>query len=325
MLSSPDIKNKANWPEIRILLLKALLFAVLFVCLDQAAGSIIRKGLERYYTLDEPAGILCVGDSHTVLGIDRVRIEHETGVKVAKFALEGANTLDRLAVLRYYFRLHPSSLRAVVYDVSDHTFSSKGLSSNSYRLFFPFMDDPEVRRYVREHCNDWTEYWLRRLFCTPRFNEGTISVAMRGYLGNWSNLKYGTVDIERLEKDIKNGRVWPILFDDANTMVFEKSIETVRSHGIPIVLVYIPTVDIINNVDPEKHRVAVERFRALSEKDSGVIFLDYNSEYEQQHELFYDPIHMNPKGQKIITSRLISDLRHILNAPHLSSSLQTPR
>ncbi len=149
MPSSPDIKNKATWTEIRILVLKALLFALLFVCLDQVAGSIFRRGLDRYYTLDEPAGILCVGDSHTVLGLDRVRLERETGVKVAKFALEGANTLDRLALIRYYFNRHPDSVRVVVYDVSDHTFSSKGLSSNSYQLLFPFMDDPEVRKYVQ--------------------------------------------------------------------------------------------------------------------------------------------------------------------------------
>jgi len=148
---------------------------------------------------------------------------------------------------------------------------------------------------------------------------------MRGYLGNWSNLKYGTVDIVRLEKDITEGRYRPILFDNVNIRVFEDSVETVRNHGIPIVLLYIPTVDVINRAEPEKHRIALEKFRALSKKDSGIIFLDYNSEYEGQHKLFYDPIHMNPEGQKVITGRLIVDLRHILDASHLSLSSKAVR
>jgi len=314
-----------NWVDVRKLLLKMLFFVMLFVAFDHFAGSILGKGLDHYYGLAEPAGILCVGDSHTVLGIDKVRIERETGVKVAKFALEGANTLDRQALLDYYLRKCPNSVRVVIYDVSDKTFSSKGLSSNSYRLLFPFMDDPGVRKYVRENCHDWTEYWLRRFLCTPRFDESAISVAMRGYLGNWSNLKYGTVDIVRLEKDITEGRYRQILFDDANIKVFEDSVETVRNHGIPIVLLYIPTVDVINRTEPEKHRIAVEKFLTLSKKDRGVIFLDYNSEYEEQHKLFYDPIHMNPEGQKVITGRLIGDLRRILDTSNLSLSSKAVR
>src|SRR4030095_15251609 len=51
---------------------KAMLLLVLFLALDRVAGSILLRGLERYYGMDVPAQVLCVGHSHTVLGIDQV-------------------------------------------------------------------------------------------------------------------------------------------------------------------------------------------------------------------------------------------------------------
>ena len=101
----------------RNFLLKAIILVSLIICIDQIISLVCRRGLDDYYTLAQPAQILCVGHSQTVLGIDKVRIEKEMGLRVAKFALEGANTADRLALIRYYFARQPHSVKAVVYDV----------------------------------------------------------------------------------------------------------------------------------------------------------------------------------------------------------------
>ena len=172
---------RAQGPQLRRFLLKAGLLLVLFVVLDRLAGWVLLRGLDRYYGLDQPAAVLCVGHSHTVLGINKVALEKTLGVPVAKFAVEGANTADRLEMIRYYFRRQPASVRAVVYDVDAHSFTSAGLSSASYTLLYPFIGDPGIRAYIRRNCASATEYWLRRLLCVTRYNELTIC-AVCGYL-----------------------------------------------------------------------------------------------------------------------------------------------
>ncbi len=284
------------------------------ISIDQIISLVCRRGLDDYYDLAEPAKILCVGHSQTVLGIDKVRLENEMGMPVAKFALEGANTADRLAMIRYYFARQPHSVKVVIYDVSAFTFTSEGLSSNSYRLLFPFLENAEVREFVHQNCHSWSEYWLRVLFCTPRYNENSLALAARGYLGYWANLKMGTVDLERLRNDISHGQFRHIEFDQANLKVFEETIAFVREHGIPIVLVNMPTVDLLNQAEPEKYRMAVEKLRGFSARDKGVIYLDYNRDYQHQHSLFYDSIHLNADGQKVVTEHLVTDLKRILNS-----------
>lgn len=308
-----DKDKKAGAPDIRNFILKAILFAFILICIDQIISIGFRKGLDNYYNLAKPAKILCVGHSQTVLGLDKVRIEKELGLPVAKFALEGANTADRLALIHYYFARQPNSVKVVIYDVSAHTFTSDGLSSNSYRLLFPFLENVEVREFVHKNCQSWSEYWLRILFCTPRYNESSLSLAVRGYLGYWGNLKMGTIDTERLKNDISHGRFRRIKLDNANIQVFEDTIAFVREHGILVVLVNMPAVDLLNQAEPEKYRLAMEKLRAFSARDKGILFLDYNKDYEQQHSLFYDSIHLNADGQKVVTERLIADLRKILN------------
>jgi len=298
----------------RNFLLKAIILVSLIICIDQIISLVCRRGLDDYYTLAQPAQILCVGHSQTVLGIDKVRIEKELGLHVAKFALEGANTADRLALIRYYFARQPHSVKVVVYDVSAFTFTSAGLSSNSYQLLFPFMENDGVREFIRKNCQSWSEYWLRIVFRAPRYNESSIALAVRGYLGYWGNLKMGSIDIIRLKNDISHGRFRRIKFDNDNIQVFKETIAFVREHGIPIVLVNIPTVDLLNQAEPEKYRMAIEKLQEFSVRDKGVIFLDYCRDYEHQHGLFYDTIHMNADGQRIVTERLIADLRRILNS-----------
>jgi hypothetical protein len=302
---------RAQRPAVRSFLLKALLLVALFLCLDRLIGHILLGGLERYYGLNEPAVVLCVGHSHTVLGIDKVALERALGVPVAKFAVEGANTSDRLAMVRYYLARQAKSVRAVVYDVDAHAFTSAGLSSASYQLLFPFIGDPEIRAYIKEHCASQTEYLLRRLLWLPRYDELTITLAARGYFKKWTNLKLGTINAERLNEQVREGRFRKIAFDEASIGQFGKMVECARGGGRTLLLTYIPTVDIMNRAEPEKFERAMGLFRGFATR-SGVVFLDYNRDYERCHEFFFDPIHLNPAGQKVVTARLAEDLQKVL-------------
>ena len=66
------------------------------------------------------------------------------------------------------------------------------------------MGDSDVDAYVKKKA-DVGAYWLPKIVKTTRYNEGLISSAMRGYLSNWSNLKFGQVDTIKLKKEVALG------------------------------------------------------------------------------------------------------------------------
>lgn len=296
----------------RLFLWKGLLLVALFLVADRAIGMFLLSGIKAYYGLDKAAEILCIGHSQTVLGIDKIELEKRLGMRVAKYAVEGANTADRLVMLRHYLSAQPKSVRAVLMGVDAHLFSSAGLSSASYTLLFPFIDNPEVRPYIKANCKSGFEYDLRRILMAPRFGEMPLSLAVRGYTKNWSNLKFGQVNIPNLQKEIGEGRFRRIAFDADNIRLFEQTLRYARERDIRVVLVYIPTVDVLNNAEPELQRKAISIFESYAASDSGIVFLNYNRDYEERHELFFDSIHLNPQGRDIVTNRLALDLRQVL-------------
>ena len=293
------------------------MFVALFLAIDRLAGWIFLRGLDHYYGLDVPAQVVCVGHSHTVLGIDKLALEQALGVPVAKFAVEGANTADRLLMVQYYFKRQPASVRAVVYDVDAHTFTDSGLSSNSYQLLFPFIGDPDIREYIRRHCASRTEYFLRRLLCTPRYNELMLSFVVRGYLNKWSNFKFGRVDPEVLRRQIQQGRFRRIDFDRDNLSQFARMTDFVSRHHTRLYLVYIPTIDILNQAEPEKFRHSLSLFSSFAATNSDIVFLNYNAQFEARHELFRDSMHLNREGQREVTTQLARDLEPVFtNSAH---------
>lgn len=287
---------------------KSLLFAALFLTLDRLAGWFFLRGLDHYYGLDVPAQVLCVGHSHTVLGIDKVALEQALGVPVAKFAVEGANTTDRLLMVQHYFKCQPASVRAVVYDVDAHAFTDSGLSSSSYQLLFPFIDDPDIREYIRRNCASRTEYVLRRLLCTPRYNELLLSFVVRGYLNKWTNFKFGRVNPEVLRQQVQQGRFRRIEFDHDNLCQFARMVDFVTRHHTRLYLVYIPTIDILNQAEPDKFQRSLSLFTSFASTNSDVVFLNYNEQFEVRHELFFDSVHLNREGQRELTKQLVHDL-----------------
>jgi len=291
---------------------KLTLLAVLFLALDRGAGHVLRVGLDRYYGLDQPAVVLCVGHSHTVLGIDKVYLERELGVPVAKFAVEGANTADRLMMIRYYFTRQPKSVRAVVYDVDAHTFTGAGLSSSSYQLLFPFIDDPEMRAYIKGNCASRREYILRRLLCTPRYDELMLSLSIRGYLRKWTSYKFGKVDVAALGRQICEGRFRRIGFDRDNIDQFENTLSFVRSNHCTLFETYIPTIDVFNRAEPDKFQRSMEMLSNYAGTNSSIVFLNYNAVFQDRHDLFRDPIHLNRDGQREVSARLAGDLKRYL-------------
>lgn len=309
-----DSGYHSNRTQLVGLILRGSVFLVILLSLDRIIDCFLKHGLEKYYGLENPAKVLLIGHSHTVLGVDKKGLENDLGVQVAKFAVEGANTADRLQMIQHYIFVQSNSVKVVVYDVDAHTFTASGLSSSSFRLFLPFMESPGMSDYVRRGFGGSMEFWVRRFIHCSRYGDLLISLSVRGYLGNWSNLKRGQVDILSLRKEVELGRFRRIEFNQEVVGQFETTLKFLRSRGIKVVLAYIPTLDIFNQAEPDLHKEVIDRFRRYADADSGIVFLDYNRDYESRHDYFFDHIHMNADGQRVVTLRLGKDLKPLLQA-----------
>lgn len=290
---------------------KVLVLVLLFTSVDRMAAGFLVKGLKRTFGSDTAAELLCVGHSHTILGIDKVLLSNRLRVPVAIYARAGANAADRLVMIKHYLEEQPSSVKVIVYDVDAHAFTGTGLSVNSHMLFYPFMDSPSVNSYVRRK-STFCEYSLRQFVKLTRFDLETCNSALRGWLRIWANLKRGTIDIKRLQKEIAKGDVRQISFDKECFDFLEETLRFVSERGIHLVLLYIPTIDLYNQAQSEKYERAIRLLEDYSAKFNGVTFLNYNPAFAHRHELFNDRIHLNPQGQKLVTERLAHDLKSIL-------------
>lgn len=290
-------------------IVRILVVAVLFLTGDMAVFHILKTGLDRYYGLNKPARILCVGHSHTVLGIDAERLEKELGVTVAKYATAGANTLDRLWMVRHFLEKQPS-VTTVVYDVDPRLFDAERLSSASYTLFLPYINDPAMSEYLWQE-STWQEYLASKIIQSARFRDQTINMALRGLLGKPENKKAGRIRIEDYQECLEQEKSRKIRINPESRRCFLKTIELLNRRGITVVLLFIPTMDLLNNIDPIGRDTAIKTFKDLEIINKNIYFIDYNKDYQHRYELFSDLSHLNKEGNEVTTRRLIEDLRYL--------------
>lgn len=283
------------------------LFVLGFFALDFVLGKVLETGLYRYYGLGTNAEIAFVGHSHLMLGLDKDGIEKSLGVSVAKYTREGVNVAERDLMIDQLLTENPN-LQTLVYGVDAWMFTGEGLSANSYKLFYPFLDQEAPSAYVQEEA-DFMDFWQHKLIKTSRYNEGLISSSLRGYLGNWNNLKFGTVDTLQLKNNIVQGAFRKINSTNQNREIFEMSIAKLLEKDIRVILVYVPTISYYNYAEPEKFKQELDYFRALAKGNKGIFYLEYLVNWESSYNYFFDPIHLNPEGQKAFTEVLSNDLK----------------
>jgi hypothetical protein len=295
--------------KIRDVIIKVVVVLVLFYVGDFIIFHVLKKGMDRYYGLNKPAKILCVGHSHTVLGIDARKLEKELGVSVAKYATAGANVVDRNWMIRQFITRQPS-VRVVVYDVDARLFDSDGLSSASYTLFLPYLNDPAMSTYLHQEAT-WQEYYPAKVIRTLRFRDQSINIALRGVLGKEENKKYTKMRVADYQGFLAREKERGIHINPAAQSVFLETLQYLAGKGIQVVLVNIPVADLLNEIDPARQVEMVRFFRKLAEENEKITFLDYNKDYQHRHELFYDLRHLNMDGNGIVTARLGEDLRRV--------------
>ena len=281
--------------------------------MDFVFSKILEKGVNTFYGLDSDSQVLLVGHSELMLTVDKVRMEEELHCKVSKYTREGVNVSDRLVMLKQYFDLpYSDSVKIVLYGVDQFIFTGEGLSANSYKLFYPFMDNRIMDDYVKLNALNVYDYWSHKIVRTSRYTDALANAAFRGFMHNWDNFKVGSVDITPLKTDLKKNAGRYIKFEEENIKLFEETLDFLQQKSVLVFLINTPIIDLLNEAEPEKYAQILSMFRNYELQYTNIIFLDFNPEFSSDYSLFFDYIHLNKKGQEILTDAIIRELKSFL-------------
>lgn len=287
-----------------------LMILVVALLVDYLFDRVMLHGVNAFYGLDRHSKILLVGHSHLMLATDKERMEKELNTTISKYTREGVNVYDRkIMVHQYLTSKYADSLKICLYGVDLCTFTGKGLSQNSYMLFYPFMDNPIIDEYIKK-CASATNYWLHKLLRVSRYNDdGIKGAAVRGWRKDWSNRKNGVVDIPTYKNKLLNGDERHIEMEPALIDEFTQTIKMLTDRNVKVILVNTPTLDLLNEYEPEKYEMVVAWFTRFAADHENVEYWDFNPKYSSRHELFHDRLHLNAKGQQEITTEIIDKLQ----------------
>lgn len=299
-------------PRLIRLALGLLLGAAVFFAVDRGTDTVLMRGLDRYFGLDTPEAVLLVGHSHVVLGISKTRLERTLEQPVAKYARAGARLADRITMVHHYAQATGSDPRLIIFGVDGHLFAPRGLSSNAHRLFYPHMSDPLIDAYVQDNAQSRQEYLSRRVIHLARYNDVMLNAARRGLSRDWSSGVGGRFNADKLAQRAASGDFRKIGLDPAQIAMFETFLDTANNRGWPVVLTFVPTTDAWNALEPEIFAQVIARFETYAARYPNVHYLDMRAGYDSQHALFTDPVHLNAKGQRLVTDDLAETLKQIV-------------
>ena len=288
------------------LIKRCLVGLLLFAFVNILCLKLFNHGLKQYYCL-WPADILIIGHSMSEMAIDRELLEKQTGHSVAKYCMNGTSIPDRLVMIRHYIESTGHRPKAILYDIGPRSFSSE-LAVNSHALFYPFINEsPTVARYVRSNAKP-KDYYLKMFIPLARYDDTRLGAVIRGYRHDWKNRSIKQFNIEHFKQQLSKGNFWKIKLNPDTQAVFEETLDFLEAQGIRLFLLYLPNVDLLNNAEPEKSAKTLNYIKNTISRHPNVTFIDANSIFEARHELFIDPIHLNPHGQQEVTTFLANKI-----------------
>jgi hypothetical protein len=243
-----------------------------------------------------------IGHSHLMLTIDKVHLEKATGLHVAKYTREGVNIADRKEMLKHYFSTCEKKPQIVVFSIDPWLFSGEGLSKNSWMLFLPFMDAYEIRDYIKTSVPKRIDYLRYKWVRCSRFNAVLLNASLRGYLKNWNNLKFGLIDTVRLNNKIISGDYRRIYMNQELIEDFSSVIHYLKEENVKTVLLNTPVYKSLIEVQNTDYIHVISAIDSISKAIyPETIIVDLIPRFSHNSSLFYDPIHLNPQGQKVVT------------------------
>ena len=288
------------------LIKKCIAGLLVFAVVNILCFKIFNYGLKQYYCL-WPADILIIGHSMSEMAIDRNLLQEQTGHTVAKYCMNGTSIPDRLVMIRHYLESTGHKPKVILYDIGPRSFSN-GLSVNSHALFYPFINEsPTVANYVRSNATS-RDYYLKMLVPLSRYDDSRIGAVVRGYRHDWKNRSVKQLNIEQFKRQLAKGNYWKAQLNSERQAVFEETLDFLEAQNIRLNLLILPNIDLLNNAETEKSTEVMKYIREIISHHPNVTLIDVNSNFESRHELFIDPLHLNPQGQQEVTNFLSGKL-----------------
>ena len=108
-------------------------------------------------------------------------------------------------------------------------------------------------------------------------------------------------------------RPWKINMPEDNVTTFHNTLNLLISKGAHVVLVYPSIIKSHETSNPEAFQHMMNYFQSIADSHPNIDFLNYAPLISHRQELFEDPVHINRKGESILTAELIKDLKKIFN------------
>jgi hypothetical protein len=242
-------------------------------------------------------------------GFNREEIGNQTKMQIATYTHEGVSINDRYAMIEHFYQKYPVGVKTVVYEVNPVLFSNISTAENVYTIFYPYLDDKTINKYIKEKTSI-KEYYTHKIIRTKRFDSRLIRFIMMGYLSKYDNLKTNALDTAALLPLIAQKGKTEVIMEQSNIIVFENTMDLIRSHNSSIVLVMMPMYYIkLQTFNSEGYRLLCNYFKVYCSSRQDVKFLDLNqNSIIFNANYFSDQLHFNVYGQRHITNLISSYL-----------------
>jgi hypothetical protein len=275
---------------------RCLILLILFIFFDFIISILLINGLNKYYGFNQKPEILINGSSMAMAGFNRDEIEKSTGMRIVNYSHEGVSVNDRYAMISHFFQKYTEGVKIVVYEVNPVVFSNGKTAENVYTIFYPYMDDKTIDKYIKENASI-KEYYTNKIIRTKRFDSRLIRLIIMGYLGKCDNLKTNTMDTTALLPLIAQKRMTEVNMVQSNIEVFENTMDLIRSHKATIVIVMMPMYYIkLQTFNNEGYSKLCNYFKEYCSSRENIKFMDFN-----QNNIIYN-------GQRYITKMISSHL-----------------
>ncbi|MFT3680256.1 MAG: SGNH/GDSL hydrolase family protein [Ferruginibacter sp.] len=249
------------------------------------------------------ADVLIFGSSKGVRQYHPEVFEKRLNMSYYNTSREGFFMLYYEAVLRCVLKRHTPKL--VVLDIRTNEFLDSKQNYDKLSVLLPFYrDHPEIRpildlrgKYER----------LKLISSIYPFNSLLFKIAANnGFKKEEREVIKGYERYDEIwKKPIKPAKNYETYTLDSNFVrSYENFIDACKEKNINLVIVTTPYLNMLDRVSP-----TVTLAKEIAQKKQ-VMFIDYSHEPSlvNRRELFFDPIHLNNEGAKIMSNMIIDSL-----------------
>lgn len=284
---------------------------IALLTVDYLGSEFLKSNIEKSYGLQKHSDVLMVGHSHVMMGVYAPKISQEIRCSISKYTRAGVDLRARhLMVNQYLNSKYADSLKMVILGIDAQSFTGSGLSENAHVLFYPWLDNEEIARYVLNEtscCN----YLFHKVFRLSRYNDELVGCAIRGMRGGEDiNMKQKGMGEYEEYRDSKGANIElnALLMDE-----LEQTVQELQSRDLEVILLQTPVVRHLLNGNEKEYKQVCAYFSSLEEKYDKVNYVNYTDSLMVDYGLFFNPTHLNQKGQSVFTEKIIPEIKKIYN------------